>query len=67
MKTKFYECITDEGNKIINVENIASVENINNRTVMTLNVKKENDVNVSFVVNLPWASVASAVQVLGLD
>jgi len=67
MKTKFYECITDEGNKIINVENIASVENINNRTVMTLNIKKEKDINVSFVVNLPWATVASAVQSLGLD
>ncbi len=65
-KPIFYNCLTNEGNKSINIENIASIENINNRTIMTLNVKRENETNISFIVNLPWDSVASDVNTLAL-
>lgn len=67
MKTPiFYECITNEGNKSINIENIASIENLNNKTIMTLNVKKESGVNISFEVNQSWDLVASDVKALTL-
>lgn len=39
-KPIFFDCITNEGNKSINIENIALIENINNKTIITLNVKK---------------------------
>jgi len=65
-KTIFYDCLTNEGNKSINIENIASIENINNKTIITLNVKRDSETNISFEVNLPWANVASAVKALTL-
>lgn len=65
-KPIFYDCLTNEGNKSINIENIASIENINNKTIITLNVKRDSETNISFEVNLPWANVASSVKALTL-
>ena len=65
-KPIFYDCITNEGNKSINIENIASIENINNKTIITLNVKRESNTNISFEINLPWANVTSEVKSLTL-
>lgn len=65
-KPIFFDCITNEGNKSINIENIALIENINNRTIITLNVKKSSETNISFEVNLPWEYVASSVKALTL-
>ncbi len=63
-KPIFFDCITNEGNKSINIENIALIENINNKTIITLNVKKNSEKNISFEVNLPWEYVASSVKAL---
>ena len=65
-KPIFYDCITNEGNKSININNIASIESINNKTIITLNVKRESETNISFEVNLSWADVSSAVKSLTL-
>ena len=65
-KPIFYDCLTNEGNKSINIENIATIENINNKTVMTLNVMREAGTNIFFEINLPWANVASKVKSLTL-
>jgi len=65
-KPIFYDCITNAGNKSINIENIASIENINNKTIITLNVKRDSETNISFEVNLPWENVASDVKALTL-
>ncbi|MDA9056829.1 hypothetical protein OAC97_03980 [Flavobacteriaceae bacterium] len=65
-KPIFYDCLTNAGNKSINIENIASIENINNKTIITLNVKRDSETNISFEVNLPWENVASAVKALTL-
>lgn len=65
-KPIFFDCITNEGNKSINIENIALIENINNKTIITLNVKKSSETNISFEVNLPWEYVASSVKALTL-
>ncbi len=65
-KTIFYDCLTNEGNKSINIDNIASIENINNRTIITLNVKRNAETNISFEVKLPWENVASDIKSLTL-
>ena len=63
-KPIFFDCITNEGNKSINIENIALIENINNKTIITLNVNKNSEKNISFEVNLPWEYVSSSVKAL---
>ena len=65
-KSKFYDFSTNEGMKSINIDNIASIESLNNKTIMTLNVKKENGINISFEVNLPWSTVSSEVHTRAL-
>ncbi|MDC1539281.1 hypothetical protein N8480_01280 [Flavobacteriaceae bacterium] len=56
-KPIFYDCITNEGNKSINIENIASIEHLNSKTIMTLDITKESGVNISFEVNYPYLDV----------
>ncbi len=58
-KPIFYDCITNEGNKSINIENIALIEHLNSKTIMTLDITKESGVNISFQVNYP-ATLAGA-------
>lgn len=49
-KTKFYEIKTNEGRKSINVDNIASIEDIYNIGIkITLNVKDENGINLTHI------------------
>jgi aspartyl aminopeptidase len=50
MKTKFYTCQTPEGAKTINISNIALIEKVHGETIITLNVKKNHETNVSFKV-----------------
>ena len=63
-KPIFYNCTTTEGNKSINIKSIASIENINNKTIMTLNAKRESGNNISFEINLSWANVVSEINSL---
>lgn len=45
---KFITIQTEEGIKYINIEQIASVEDINKTTIITLSVKKNKDENIRF-------------------
>ncbi len=63
-KIKFYSCKTKEGDKMINISNIASIENIDNETVITLKVKKDKETNVSFIVNDSWTSATRNIESL---
>lgn len=45
---KFITLQTEEGIKYINIEQIASVEDINKTTIITLSVKKNKDENIRF-------------------
>ena len=60
-ESKFYDVITEAGNKTINVNNIALIEDFNNNTRITLNVKNENGNYISFIVNSSWSTVASEI------
>ena len=60
-ESKFYDVITESGNKTINVNNIALIEDFNNNTRITLNVKNENGNYISFIVNSSWSTVASGI------
>lgn len=50
MKTKFYTCKTPEGDKTINISNIALIEKIQGDMYITLNVKTNKETNISFKV-----------------
>lgn len=45
---KFITLQTEEGIKYINIEQIASVEDINKTVIVTLSVKKNKDENIRF-------------------
>lgn len=60
-ESKFYDIISESGNKTINVNNIALIENINNQTKITLNIKNDTGNNISFTVNLPYSQIASEI------
>lgn len=59
---KFIDIPSDEGMKSVNVEDIAIVEEINGLTIVTLSVKKEKDVNISFNALLPWAYLSANIK-----
>ena len=63
-KSKFYDFLTKQGNKTINVNNIASIEALPIGTKITLNVKDVNGQYISYLSNLPWSSVASDIKFL---
>lgn len=60
-ESKFYDIISESGNKTINVNNIALIENINNQTKITLNIKNDTGNNISFTVNLPYSQISSEI------
>lgn len=66
-KTKFYSIPTNEGMKSVNIDNIASIEHLNNKTIMTLNVTKENGTNISFEVNYPYLDVVNDIEKLRIN
>lgn len=62
-KAKFYNFITDDGVRMININNIASIEDIGNEGIrVTLDTKLEKDINVSFIANLPWPQVTGEIK-----
>lgn len=66
-KTKFYSCKTNEGSKMINISNIASIEDINDEIVITLNVKKNKETNVSFIANESWHKISREIEILTIQ
>lgn len=60
-KSKFYDVTTESGVKTINVNNIALIENVNNGTKITLNVKNEAGNNISFIAKLSYDIIASEI------
>jgi hypothetical protein len=64
--SKFYDIKTDEGLKSINVDNIASVEDIFNHGIkITLNVKDEKGINLSFIAkSINYQSVLSVIKTI---
>jgi len=54
MKGKFYNFPTSQGMKMVNVNNIASIEDLNPNIRVTLNVKNDKGDFISFVAHLPW-------------
>jgi hypothetical protein len=54
MKSKqFYSIPTREGHKLINIQNIASIEDTLTGTIVTLNIQDESGKQKSFKANLP--------------
>jgi len=53
-KPIFCNMPTDQGYKYVNISNIASIDSINNKTFVTLNVKNKENIYISFFVNLDW-------------
>ena len=51
-KPIFCNMPTDQGYKYVNISNIASIDSINNKTFVTLNVKDKENIYISFFVNL---------------
>lgn len=61
-ESKFYDFPTKQGNKTVNINNIAAIEDLPIGTKITMNVKDENGEYISYIANLPWSSVASDVK-----
>jgi len=66
MKTgKFYNFIATGGNKMVNINNIAIIEDMGAGGIcVTLNVSKEKGVNISFSCQLPWPDVTGQIKFL---
>jgi len=58
---KFYTFPTTVGQKTINIENIAAIEDLGSQTSITLNVTKGDGKNLNFITILPWATVSAEV------
>lgn len=63
-KTKFYDFPSNQGNIVINVNEISSFENSSIGTKIIMNSKDETGMNISYVANLPWEKVASDIQTI---
>ena len=63
-KTKFYDFQTKKGNVTININEISSIEDLSIGTKITMNSTDETGKNISYVANLPWATVASNIQTI---
>lgn len=53
---------TDQGFKMININNIACIEDINGRAVVTLNVKNKSGDFISFTATLPIGTLTGEIQ-----
>lgn len=54
---------TPQGMKMININNIASIEHIHNKTIVTLNVKRDNEF-ISFEATLTWGVLTGQIQAM---
>jgi hypothetical protein len=62
-ESKFYDLPTNQGNKTVNIDNIALIEDLKIGTKITMNVRDENGQYLSFIANLPWSRVASDIKI----
>lgn len=61
-ETQFYALVATDGNKTININNIALIENLGAYTRITLNVKDENNMFIRFDSTVPWHKITSEIQ-----
>lgn len=62
---QFYNFPTPSGMKLININNIAALEDINPHTMVTLNVKNNSGEFISFTTPLSWGIVSG--QIIAMD
>uniref|UniRef100_UPI004047DBC9 hypothetical protein n=1 Tax=Mariniflexile sp. TaxID=1979402 RepID=UPI004047DBC9 len=62
MNTKFYNFTSDKGLKMVNIENIASIDEHNAGIKVTLNVTDENGINISFYCNMSWGNTTGKIK-----
>jgi hypothetical protein len=62
-ESKFYDLPTNQGNKTVNIDNIALIEDLKIGTKITMNVRDKNGQYLSFIANLPWSRVASDIKI----
>jgi len=62
---QFYNFPTPNGMKLININNIAALEDINQHTVVTLNVKNNSGEFISFITTLSCGIVSG--QIISMD
>ena len=60
-ESKFYDVQTTNGNKTININNVALIESSGIGTKITMDVKDENGNHISFNTILPWSTIASEI------
>jgi hypothetical protein len=61
-ETQFYTLVASDGNKTININNVALIENFESYTRITLNIKDENNKFISFQTREPWHKITSEIQ-----
>ena len=65
MKAKFYNFIsTNSGSKLVNINQIAMIEQINNNTVVTMNITDDKGKFITFIANLPYGSTTGDIMVM---
>lgn len=62
--TKFYDFKTKQGNRTVNINNVASIEDLPIGVKIILNVKDENGQYISFTADLSWSKVSSDIKFL---
>ena len=62
MDDKFYNFLSTSGTKMVNINNIALIDNVNGGIQVTLNVTDEDGNNISFFCNLDWAAVTGEIK-----
>ena len=60
-ESKFYDVQTTTGQKTVNINNIALIEDVKNGTKITTNIKDINGHNISFITLLPWSTISSEI------
>ena len=60
-ESKFYDVQTTTGQKTVNINNIALIEDVKNGTKITTNIKDINGHNISFITLLPWDTISSEI------
>ena len=61
IESKFYDLITTTGNITINVNNVALIENTQQGTKITMNLKDKDGNYIVFITKLSWSQVSSDI------
>lgn len=62
--TRFFSIPTNQGMKMVNIKNIASIEANGVSTLVTLNVNGKDGNPISFVANLEWGYLTGTIMAM---